>query len=97
MKLKKSFTLYHDYWNLITLLTDDELGKLLRAIFVYERERIIPQNLDDKIQLSFFMIKETLDRDRAKYESVCNRNKENARIRWQKANECEFNAKKNPG
>lgn len=87
MKIKKSFVLYHDYWNWFNLLTDDELGKLIRAIFIYEKERVEPVNLNENIRIAFFMIKDTLDRDRAKYEAVCNRNKENARLRWQKSKE----------
>ena len=38
--------------------------------------------------IAFYMVKDTLDRDRAKYEAVCNRNKENAKLRWQKMKEC---------
>lgn len=85
MKIKKSFVLYHDYWNIFKLLTDDELGKLIRAIFNYEREQMEPHDLDEKSMIAFYMVKDTLDRDRAKYEAVCNRNKENAKLRWQKA------------
>ena len=88
MKLKKSFVLYHDYWNWFRLLTDEELGKLIRAIFYYEREQTEPYDLNEKTIIAFYMVKDTLDRDRAKYEAVCNRNKENARIRWQKMKDC---------
>lgn len=88
MKIKKSFVLYHDYWNWFRLLTDDELGKLIRAIFNYEREQTVPYDLNEKTMIVFYMVKDTLDRDRAKYEAVCNRNKENAKIRWQKMKEC---------
>lgn len=88
MKLKKSFVLYHDYWNWFRLLTDEELGKLIRAIFYYEREQTEPYDLNEKTMIAFYMVKDTLDRDRAKYEAVCNRNKENARIRWQKMKDC---------
>lgn len=88
MKLKKSFLLYYDYWEWFKLLTDEELGKLLRAIFIYEREGETPKNFDPKLEMAFVMIKETLDRDKLKYEQVCNRNKEVAKIRWQKIKDC---------
>ncbi len=84
MKQKNSFLLYHDYWHWFNLLTDEELGCLLRAIYIYEREKTISANLNEKTQLIFFMIKETLDQDKKKYEEICNRNKENAKSRWSK-------------
>lgn len=85
MKMKKSFTLYHDYWEWFKLLTDEELGRLIRAIFMYERESAMPKNLDPKLEIAFAMIKESLDRDKLKYEQVCSRNREVAKLRWQKA------------
>ena len=85
--MKKSFVMYHDYWNWFKLLTDEELGKLVRAVFLYEREQNEPQSLDEKLDILFCMIKETLDYDRAKYESVCNKNKANAKLRWQRSKE----------
>lgn len=87
MKIKRTFSLYIDYWDWFKLLTDEELGRLLRAIFRYEREGIEPEPEDEKISIFFHMIKEGLDRDRKHYETLCNRNRENARLRWQKTKE----------
>lgn len=88
MKQKKSFQLYHDYWDCFKLLSDEELGKLLRTIYLYERENIYSENLDIKIEMAFSMIKKDLDRNRLKYEQICKRNKEIAKLRWQKIREC---------
>lgn len=87
MKSKTFFVMYHDYWNWFKLLTDDELGKLIRAVFLYEREKKEPASLDEKLNILFCMIKETLDKDRSKYESVCSKNRENAKLRWQRTKE----------
>lgn len=87
MKTKTFFIMHHNYWNWFKLLTDEELGKLIRAVFLYEKEQKEPQTLDEKLTILFFMIKDALDKDRAKYESVCNKNKANAEIRWQKTKE----------
>lgn len=84
MKVKKSFVLYHDFRNWFSLLTDEELGRLIRAIFDYEMNKELPENLNEKEQIAFFMVRDILDRDREKYERVCTRNKENARVRWEK-------------
>ncbi len=87
MNNKNKFTLYLDYWDWFKLLTDEELGRLLRSLFHYEREGIEPDDNDEKIKIFFYMIKETLDRDRKHYETICNRNKMNAQLRWQKTKE----------
>ena len=87
MNTKNKFTLYLDYWEWLKLLTDEELGRLLRSVFIYEREGVVPRDNDDKITIFFYMIKETLDRDRKHYETVCNRNRLNAKSRWQKTKE----------
>ena len=84
MKVKKSFVLYHDFSNIFSLLTDEELGRLIRAIFDYAMNGLLPEKLGEKEMVAFTMVRDTLDRDREKYEKVCNRNKENARVRWDK-------------
>lgn len=84
MKQKKSFTLYQEYWEWLKLLTDEELGHLLRAIYIYEREHVMPQNLTAPTALAFSVIKNKLDSDRSAYEKICSQNKQKARLRWQK-------------
>lgn len=84
MKIRKHFYMYHDYWTMFRLLTEEELGRLMRAIFLYETEGAIPVSLDEKLSLIFYMVKDTLDRDKDRYTAVCNKNKENAKLRWQK-------------
>lgn len=88
MKQKKSFVLYHDYWEFLKLMTDEEVGRFIRAVYMYDREQILPKNLDPKTEMAFAMIKDRLDGDRQKYEKICKRNSEVARIRWQKTKEC---------
>ncbi len=84
---KKSFVMYHDYWEWLKLLSNEELGMLLRCVFAYEREQTLPKELNGKLEMAFAMIKENLDRDREKYEVVCKRNKEVAKLRWKKMQE----------
>ena len=84
MKSKKSFVLYNDYLQWLKLLSDEETGKLIRAIFTYENDRTLPDFSDKRTEIAFYMIKENLDRDRKKYEKVCEKNKENAQARWKK-------------
>ena len=86
-KEKKSFIMYTDYWQWFKLLSDAELGHLTRAVFDYERNGILPQDLDEKESIAFAMVKENLDRDKINYEATCLRNQQIAKARWKKLKE----------
>ena len=75
---KNSFLMYTDYEEHFNLLTDEEVGKLMRAIIKYEKTREIPE-LDGMAKMAFSFIKIQLDLDRKKYEIKCDKNKENGR------------------
>jgi hypothetical protein len=68
---KKSFVLYTDYREQISLLSDEEAGRLFKGIFEYIDNGAIPNfsgNLGLKIAFSF--VRANLDRDIAKYEQT---------------------------
>lgn len=73
---KMSFLMYLDYEEQFNLLTDEEVGQLMRAIMQYEKTREIPK-LDGMSKMAFSFIKTQLDRDREKYNKKCEKNKEN--------------------
>ena len=73
---KNSFLIYLDYEEQFNLLTDEQVGQLIRAIIKYEKTREIPK-LEGVIKMAFSFIKMQLDRDREKYNNRCERNKEN--------------------
>lgn len=82
---KDSFILYLEHKNVFDILTDEEAGKLIKAIFEYEEKEELP-NLDKSLQIAFIPIKNTLDRNKEKYQKVIERNKENIKKRWNKNN-----------
>lgn len=75
---KNSFLIYLDYEEQFNLLTDEQVGQLMRAIIKYEKTKEIPQ-LDGMLKMAFSFIKTQLDRDREKYEKKCEKNRENAK------------------
>lgn len=77
-KNKGSFVLYTDSRNLIDLLSDEQSGKLLKAIFSYVEDGEAPE-LDEVSTVVFMAIKNYLDRDQAKYEAVCQKRAEYGR------------------
>lgn len=75
---KNSFLIYLDYEEQFNLLTDEEVGQLMRAIIKYEKTGIVPE-LEGMLKMAFSFIKTQLDRDREKYNKRCEQNKENAK------------------
>lgn len=75
---KSSFLIYLDYEEQFNLLTDEQIGQLMREIIKYEKTREIPQ-LNGIVKMAFSFIKTQLDRDREKYEARCEKNRENAK------------------
>ena len=75
---KNSFLIYLDYEEQFNLLTDGQIGQLMRAIIKYEKTGEITE-LDGMIKMAFSFIKTQLDRDREKYKKKCEKNKENGK------------------
>lgn len=82
---KDSFILYLDQQEIFEMLTDEEAGQLIKAIFEYEDTGNI-RELDKSLQIAFIPIKSALDRNKEKYNKVVERNKKNIEKRWNKEN-----------
>lgn len=80
---KDSFILYLEQQEIFEMLEDEEAGRLIKAIFKYEKTGLIPQ-LDKSLKIAFIPIKSVLDRNKEKYEKVVERNKQNIEKRWKK-------------
>ena len=83
--MNDSFILYTSYYALIEGLTDEQLGQLTRAIFLYARDGEVI-NLEPVVRMAFVFIKDKIDRNQQKYQKKCERNRENIRKRWNKSN-----------
>lgn len=87
--MKKSFVLYLDQYEPIRGLTVEQKGHLLDAMFAYHNgtyEEEVCANNDPLVKLAFSFFKQTFERDNAKYLKMCEKNKENARMRWDAKN-----------
>lgn len=76
MAKKKSFVLFNDLNEPIKSLSDEEAGKLFKAIFEYQNGGII-QELSEASEMAFTFIKQQLDRNHERYELICERNRRN--------------------
>jgi len=76
MAKKKSFVLFNDLSKPIKSLSDEEAGKLFKAIFEYQNGGI-EQELSGASEMAFTFIKQQLDRNHERYEIICERNRTN--------------------
>lgn len=72
---KDSFVLYHSFYDNIESLSDEEIGRLTRAIFLYEKENKEIE-LSPVLKMAFSFIKKHLDLNREKWETTCKKRQE---------------------
>jgi len=80
-KEKNSFLLYCDIIHTVEKLDDVQAGKLFKHLLKYVNDQDpTPENA--LVEIAFEPIKQSLKRDLIKYESIRERNSENAKKRW---------------
>ena len=79
--MNDSFILYTSDYQLIEGLTDEQLGQLTRALFIYARDGEVI-NLEPVVRMAFVFVKDKIDRNQAKYQKKCERLRANAQKRW---------------
>lgn len=84
--MNDSFILYTSYYALIEGLSDEQLGQLTRAIFLYARDgKTI--NLEPVVRMAFAFIKDNIERNQDKYQAKCEKNRQIALERERKKRE----------
>lgn len=75
---KNNFILYKDYKPHVDMLSDEQAGKLFKAIFEYVDGRT-ENDLDPLTKMAFSFIKSNLERDLIKYKNIVERNRANGK------------------
>ncbi len=80
-KKQKSFVLYADFESALLKLSIKERGILFTMIFSHVNRGEIDEILTTTplVDMAFEIIRAQLDRDREKYEAICERNAKNGR------------------
>ena len=73
--MKKSFKLYIDSLDVLDELSDEQAGQLFKAIREYEVNEV--EILNGLMKAIFTPFKNNIDRAKAEYQAVCERNKHN--------------------
>lgn len=93
--MKDSFILYTEQKEIIDKLTDEQAGKLIKAIYQYAKDGTMPE-LDMLLEIAFIPIKQNLERNSEKWEDIKQKRSEagklGAKIKKQKqANQANAN------
>lgn len=80
-KEKNSFLLYCDIIHTVEKLDDVQAGKLFKHILKYVNDKN-PIAENPLVEIAFEPIRQSLKRDLIKYETIRERNSENAKKRW---------------
>ena len=83
MNGKKGFILFSDIAEPINNLSDEDAGKLIKAIFAYQNGGVTT-DLPVAASVAFNFIKLQMDRSNEHYEKVCERNRKNIQDYWNK-------------
>ncbi|MBQ7115629.1 MAG: hypothetical protein IJN94_04350 [Clostridia bacterium] len=84
MKEKNSFIVYYEWEEMFGYMSDKQTADMLRAMFGYAKRGDLPEFSNPLLNSNFCVMKYAIDRNNEKYKSKCDKNKENAKLRWEK-------------
>lgn len=87
--MKKGFIVYYDILEQLEDMTDEQVGKIFRAMLRYEKFAELPI-FEGELKVAFKFIKTTLDIEQQKYKDKCAKNKESIEKRWSKGDTDEY-------
>ena len=77
---KKAFLIYNDSFDIVSELSDEQAGKLFKALFEYSINGTELSTEDSLLKVSFKMMKGSLRRDSEKYVKTLNSRNKKAKI-----------------
>lgn len=87
-KEQKGFVVYGDVHAVVDELTDEQTGKLFKAMINYFTTGKAPK-FDGILKYVWIPIKQQMDRDKEKYDAKCEKNRKNIKEYWERTKENE--------
>lgn len=83
-KVKDSFVVFADWFGMVGLMTDEEAGKLLKAMFLHnncvDNKVVISElSITNKLKYPMEIIFKKMDDNKAKWIEKCKKNQENGK------------------
>lgn len=83
--MKKSIIIYADCIAILEELTNEQAGRLFKAVLSYVNDEPVTEiEGDPAVKMAFKVLKTQIDRDAQKYAVICERRRENINKRWHK-------------
>ena len=79
----KSFVMYISNKGQFDMLTDEQAGKLIKALFAYADTGEVIDTNDGMLKMAFSFLSVEIERNFDKYKKTCERRAENAKKRWE--------------
>ena len=80
--MKETFILYTSYKDAIMVLSDEQAGRLLKAIFEYATTGIKQEIDDTAVKFAYMLIVSQIESSNKQYEKKCERLRANIQKRW---------------
>lgn len=90
MASKKGVVMYYDILEQLEDFTDEQFGKITRAIIKYDQTGETTDFDDPTLKVAFKILKPTLDRNKQEYQEKCEKNRQNVLKRWEKEDTNEY-------
>lgn len=78
---QKGFIVYGDTKAIVDELTNEQAGELFRGMLDYFVDGTEPE-FSNVLKIAFIPIRQQMDRNSDKYAKMCDRNRKNAKMRW---------------
>lgn len=76
----KGFIFYIDNKEVLEILSDEQLGHLMRLLIAFAETKVIKNDIDDiAVNMAYRFITAQMQRDFAKYDQKCKKNAENGK------------------
>ena len=80
---RQSFIMRHEQMDVFDKLSDEETGKIIKALFEFSIHGVCPE-LEFPLNIFIIPMIQAIERDSAAYEERCCKNAEAAARRWEK-------------
>ena len=83
-KVKPGLIIMEIHRNLWEGLNDNQIGQLLKVLFNYHFDGVVPENLSDALRIAFNCLKPVLDQQKLDYQETCKINANSIQEYWDK-------------
>ena len=86
-KGKKGFLIFHDQETVVQELSDENAGRILKALFRYSADSEETHFKEPEVRMAYKIFCASLDRNAEEYQAICDKRSASAKKRYEKTSE----------